>query len=403
MANYNPKDIEKKWQDFWDQDQTFHAENESDKEKYYALIEFPYPSGKGLHVGHPRPYTALDIVARKRRLEGYNVLYPIGWDAFGLPTENFAIKNKIHPKIVTENNVAKFKEQLKSIGFSFDWAREVNTTDPSYYKWTQWIFLQLFKHGLAYKSEMPINWCPSCKVGLSNEEVVGGNCERCGTGVIHKVKSQWMLKITEYAQRLIDDLDDVDYVEKIKTQQKNWIGRSEGAEIKFNIKDTEDHLDVYTTRPDTIFGATYMVVAPEHPCIEKYKDRIENIDEVNDYKAEVAKKSDFERSELNKEKTGVMLKGLKAINPLNNKEMPIWISDYVLMSYGKGAIMAVPAHDERDYEFASKFNQEIVQVIQSKESDELPNVDINNGTMINSDFLDGLNVKDAIKKAIEVI
>ena len=403
MANYNPKDIEKKWQDFWDQDQTFHAENESDKEKYYALIEFPYPSGKGLHVGHPRPYTALDIVARKRRLEGYNVLYPIGWDAFGLPTENFAIKNKIHPKKVTENNVAKFKEQLKSIGFSFDWAREVNTTDPSYYKWTQWIFLQLFKHGLAYKSEMPINWCPSCKVGLSNEEVVGGNCERCGTGVIHKVKSQWMLKITEYAQRLIDDLDDVDYVEKIKTQQKNWIGRSEGAEIKFNIKDTEDHLDVYTTRPDTIFGATYMVVAPEHPCIEKYKDRIENIDEVNDYKAEVAKKSDFERSELNKEKTGVMLKGLKAINPLNNKEMPIWISDYVLMSYGKGAIMAVPAHDERDYEFASKFNQEIVQVIQSKESDELPNVDINNGTMINSDFLDGLNVKDAIKKAIEVI
>ncbi|WP_019131692.1 leucine--tRNA ligase [Peptoniphilus obesi] len=403
MTSYNPKDIEKKWQDFWDQDQTFHAENESDKEKYYALIEFPYPSGKGLHVGHPRPYTALDIVARKRRLEGYNVLYPIGWDAFGLPTENFAIKNKIHPKIVTENNVAKFKEQLKSIGFSFDWAREVNTTDPSYYKWTQWIFLQLFKHGLAYKSEMPINWCPSCKVGLSNEEVVGGNCERCGTGVIHKVKSQWMLKITEYAQRLIDDLDDVDYVEKIKTQQKNWIGRSEGAEIKFNIKDTEDHLDVYTTRPDTIFGATYMVVAPEHPCIEKYKDRIENIDEVNDYKAEVAKKSDFERSELNKEKTGVMLKGLKAINPLNNKEMPIWISDYVLMSYGKGAIMAVPAHDERDYEFASKFNQEIVQVIQSKESDELPNVDINNGTMINSDFLDGLNVKDAIKKAIEVI
>ena len=403
MANYNPKDIEKKWQDFWDQDQTFHAENESDKEKYYALIEFPYPSGKGLHVGHPRPYTALDIVARKRRLEGYNVLYPIGWDAFGLPTENFAIKNKIHPKKVTENNVAKFKEQLKSIGFSFDWAREVNTTDPSYYKWTQWIFLQLFKHGLAYKSEMPINWCPSCKVGLSNEEVVGGNCERCGTGVIHKVKSQWMLKITEYAQRLIDDLDNVDYVEKIKTQQKNWIGRSEGAEIKFNIKDTEDHLDVYTTRPDTIFGATYMVVAPEHPCIEKYKDRIENIDEVNDYKAEVAKKSDFERSELNKEKTGVMLKGLKAINPLNNKEMPIWISDYVLMSYGKGAIMAVPAHDERDYEFASKFNQEIVQVIQSKESDELPNVDINNGTMINSDFLDGLNVKDAIKKAIEVI
>lgn len=403
MTNYNPKDIEKKWQDFWDQDQTFHAENESDKEKYYALIEFPYPSGKGLHVGHPRPYTALDIVARKRRLEGYNVLYPIGWDAFGLPTENFAIKNKIHPKKVTENNVAKFKEQLKSIGFSFDWAREINTTDPSYYKWTQWIFLQLFKHGLAYKSEMPINWCPSCKVGLSNEEVVGGNCERCGTGVIHKVKSQWMLKITEYAQRLIDDLDDVDYVEKIKIQQRNWIGRSEGAEIKFNIKDTEDHLDVYTTRPDTIFGATYMVVAPEHPCIEKYKDRIENIDEVNEYKAEVAKKSDFERSELNKEKTGVMLKGLKAINPLNNKEMPIWISDYVLMSYGKGAIMAVPAHDERDYEFASKFNQEIVQVIQSKESDGLPNVDIDNGTMINSDFLDGLNVKDAIKKAIEVI
>ncbi|WP_138159311.1 leucine--tRNA ligase [Peptoniphilus catoniae] len=401
MTTYNPNKIEKKWQDFWDKNETYRAENDSNKEKFYALVEFPYPSGQGLHVGHPRPYTALDIVARKRRYQGYNVLFPMGWDAFGLPTENFAIKNKIHPRVVTEENVARFKKQLKSIGFSFDWSREVNTTDPDYYKWTQWIFLQMFKHGLAYKSEMPINWCPSCKIGLANEEVIAGNCERCGHSVVHKVKSQWMLAITKYAQRLLDDLDDVDYIERVKTQQRNWIGRSEGAEIKFSIKDTDENLDVFTTRPDTIFGATYMVVAPEHPIIEKYSDRIENIDEVNNYKEEVNKKSDFERTELSKEKTGIELKGLRAINPLTKKEIPIWISDYVLMSYGKGAIMAVPAHDERDYAFAKKFNQQIIPVIEGADVSKEAVVDIDKGIMINSGFLNGLTVKEAIKKSVE--
>ncbi len=401
MENYNPNKIEKKWQDFWDEHETYVSKNEYDKEKFYALVEFPYPSGQGLHVGHPRPYTALDIVARMRRYQGYNVLYPMGWDAFGLPTENFAIKNKIHPKIVTERNIKRFKEQLKSIGFSFDWSREVNTTDPQYYKWTQWIFLQFFKHGLAYKSEMPINWCPSCKIGLANEEVVAGKCERCGHDVVHKVKSQWMFKITAYAQRLLDDLDDVDYIERVKAQQKNWIGRSEGAEIKFNIKETDENLDVFTTRPDTIFGATYMVVAPEHPLIEKYRDKIENIDEVEKYREEVSKKSEFERTELTKDKTGVELKGLKAVNPLTEKDIPIFISDYVMMSYGKGAIMAVPAHDQRDYEFAKKFNQEIIPVIEGSDISESANVDTDKDIMMNSGFLNGLSVKDAIEKAID--
>ncbi len=401
MENYNPNKIEKKWQDFWDEHETYVAKNEYDKKKFYALVEFPYPSGQGLHVGHPRPYTALDIVARMRRYQGYNVLYPMGWDAFGLPTENFAIKNKIHPKIVTERNIKKFKEQLKSIGFSFDWSREINTTDPQYYKWTQWIFLQFFKQGLAYKSEMPINWCPSCKIGLANEEVVSGKCERCGNDVIHKVKSQWMLKITAYAQRLLDDLDDVDYIERVKTQQKNWIGRSEGAEIKFNIKGTDENLDVFTTRPDTIFGATYMVVAPEHPLIEKYRNQIENIDEVEEYREKISKKSEFERTELTKDKTGVELKGIKAVNPLTEKDIPVFISDYVLMSYGKGAIMAVPAHDQRDYEFAKKFNQEIIPVIEGSDISECANVDTDKGIMMNSGFLNGLSVKDAIEKAMD--
>ncbi|MGO3751433.1 MAG: leucine--tRNA ligase [Peptoniphilaceae bacterium] len=401
MKNYNPNEIEKKWQNYWDEHETYVSKDEYNKEKFYALVEFPYPSGQGLHVGHPRPYTALDIIARKRRYQGQNVLYPMGWDAFGLPTENYAIKNKIHPKIVTERNIKRFKEQLKSIGFSFDWSREINTTDPEYYKWTQWIFLQLFKKGLAYKSEMPINWCPSCKVGLSNEEVVGGNCERCGHEVVRKVKSQWMLKITEYAQRLIDDLDEVDYIDRVKTQQKNWIGRSEGAEIKFSIKDNEDLVEVFTTRPDTIFGATYMVIAPEHPLVKKYEDRIKNLVEVNKYKEEVSKKSDFERTELVKEKTGVELEGLLAINPANNEEIPIWISDYVLMTYGKGAIMAVPAHDDRDYDFAKKFNLKILPVIEGSNIEEGPYTDTENGIMINSGILNGLSVEDAIDKIIE--
>ena len=401
MSVYNPKDIEKKWQDFWDEHDTYVTKNDYDKEPFYALVEFPYPSGQGLHVGHPRPYTALDIVARKRRYEGYNVLYPMGWDAFGLPTENYAIKNKIHPAKVTADNVARFKQQLKSIGFSFDWSREINTTDPEYYKWTQWIFLQLYKKGLAYKHEMPINWCPSCKVGLSNEEVIGGHCERCGTEVIRKVKSQWMLKITEYAERLINDLDDVDYIERVKTQQKNWIGRSEGAEIKFPLKDLNYELEIFTTRPDTIFGATYMVVAPEHPLIEEFKDKLENIDEIEAYKEEVSKKSDFERSELNQGKTGVELKGIKAINPISNREIPIWISDYVLMTYGSGAIMAVPAHDTRDFEFAKKFGLEIVPVIEGGNIEEEAFVDTNTGIMINSGFMNGLNVKEAIEAMLK--
>ncbi len=406
---YNFKEVEKKWQDKWYAEGTFNAKDDYSKEKWYGLIEFPYPSGQGLHVGHPRSYTALDIIARKRRMQGYNVLFPIGFDAFGLPAENYAIKNHVHPKITTEKNINHFREQLKSIGFSFDWSREVNTTDPNYYKWTQWIFIQLYKHGLAYKATMPINFCTGCKVGLANEEVVNGVCERCGSPVVQKEKSQWMLRITKYAQRLIDDLDDVNFLDKIKAQQINWIGRSEGAEVNFKISGTDDNLLIYTTRPDTIFGATYMVVAPEHKLIEKYKDRITNLDEVEEYKRKAALKSDFERAELNKEKTGVEIKGIKAVNPLTNEEIPIWISDYVLITYGTGAIMAVPAHDTRDFEFAKKFNLPIKQVIKDKnatsESKELEEAftDVNNGIAINSDFLNGLESKDAINKAIEYI
>ncbi len=401
---YNHKVVEKKWQKVWDDNKAFAATDDYSKPKYYALEEFPYPSGQGLHVGHPRPYTALDIVARKRRMQGYNVLYPMGWDAFGLPTENYAIKNKIHPKIVTENNVKRFKEQLHSLGYSFDWDREINTTDPSYYKWTQWIFLKLFKAGLAYKKEMPINWCTSCKVGLANEEVVNGVCERCGAPVVRKVKSEWMLKITDYAEKLIEGLDHVDYIERVKVSQKNWIGKSQGAEVDFSIKGKEDKLRVYTTRCDTLFGVTYMVVSPEHPIIDKYKDELKNWDVIAAYRDEAAKKSDFERAELAKEKTGVQIEGLTAINPVNGKEIPIWISDYVLMSYGTGAIMAVPAHDERDWEFAKKFNLPLIQVV-AKNGEE---VDINaaaftdvaTGVLINSDFLNGLEVKDAKAKMI---
>ena len=401
---YNHKVVEKKWQKVWDDNKAFAATDDYSKPKYYALVEFPYPSGQGLHVGHPRPYTALDIVARKRRMQGYNVLYPMGWDAFGLPTENYAIKNKIHPKIVTENNVKRFKEQLHSLGYSFDWDREINTTDPSYYKWTQWIFLKLFKAGLAYKKEMPINWCTSCKVGLANEEVVNGVCERCGAPVVRKVKSEWMLKITDYAEKLIEGLYHVDYIERVKVSQKNWIGKSQGAEVDFSIKGKEDKLRVYTTRCDTLFGVTYMVVSPEHPIIDKYKDELKNWDAIAAYRDEAAKKSDFERAELAKEKTGVQIEGLTAINPVNGKEIPIWISDYVLMSYGTGAIMAVPAHDERDWEFAKKFNLPLIQVV-AKNGEE---VDINaaaftdvaTGVLINSDFLNGLEVKDAKAKMI---
>ncbi|MDU2353135.1 MAG: leucine--tRNA ligase [Anaerococcus sp.] len=400
---YNPNAIEKKWQKVWDDNKTFHSEVDKTKKKYYPLVEFPYPSGQGLHVGHPRPYTALDIVARKRRLEGYSVMYPMGFDAFGLPTENYAIKNKIHPAKVTEENIKNFKEQLKSIGFSFDWDREVNTTDPEYYKWTQWIFIQLYKHGLAYKNEMSVNWCPSCQVGLANEEVVDGKCERCGTEVVHKMKNQWMLKITEYADRLIDDLDEVDYEDRIKSQQINWIGRSKGANVNFNIKDTEDKLTVYTTRPDTIFGVSYMVISPEHPILEVYKKKISNYNEVTAYQEEARKKSDFERAELNKDKTGVRLDGLSAINPLSGEEIPIWVSDYVLMSYGTGAIMAVPAHDTRDYEFAKEFDMPIVQVYETEDSEELPLTDINKGKSINSEFLNGLSATEAKQKAIEYI
>ena len=401
---YNHKVVEKKWQKVWDDNKAFAATDDYSKPKYYALVEFPYPSGQGLHVGHPRPYTALDIVARKRRMQGYNVLYPMGWDAFGLPTENYAIKNKIHPKIVTENNVKRFKEQLHSLGYSFDWDREINTTDPSYYKWTQWIFLKLFKAGLAYKKEMPINWCTSCKVGLANEEVVNGVCERCGAPVVRKVKSEWMLKITDYAEKLIEGLDHVDYIERVKVSQKNWIGKSQGAEVDFFIKGKEDKLRVYTTRCDTLFGVTYMVVSPEHPIIDKYKDELKNWDTIAAYRDEASKKSDFERAELAKEKTGVQIEGLTAINPVNGKEIPIWISEYVLMSYGTGAIMAVPAHDERDWEFAKKFNLPLIQVV-AKNGEE---VDINaaaftdvaTGVLINSDFLNGLEVKDAKAKMI---
>ncbi len=402
---YNHREVEQKWQRIWDEERAFATSDDYSKPKYYALVEFPYPSGQGLHVGHPRPYTALDIVARKRRMQGYNVLYPMGWDAFGLPTENYAIKNHIHPKIVTKNNVERFKGQLHALGYSFDWEREVNTTDPGYYKWTQWIFLKLFKAGLAYKSEMPINWCTSCKVGLANEEVVNGVCERCGSEVVRKVKSQWMLKITEYAEQLIRDLDSVDYVERVKVSQKNWIGKSEGAEVDFRVKDKEETLKIYTTRPDTLFGVTYMVLSPEHPMIDKYKDEIKNWDEVVAYRDMAARKSDFERTELAKEKTGVAIDGLTAINPVNGKEIPIWISDYVLMSYGTGAIMAVPAHDERDWEFAKKFGLPIVEVVAGSPVgvNEAVYTDVEEGTLVNSDFLNGLNVADAKKKIIEFL
>ena len=403
MKKYNPKEIEKKWQNYWDENKTFKTDDDLNKKKFYALVEFPYPSGQGLHVGHARPYTALDVVSRKRRLEGEQVLFPMGWDAFGLPTENYAIKNKIHPKKVTLDNIKNFKRQLKSIGFSFDWDREIDTTDPEYYKWTQWIFLQLFKHGLAYKQEMPINWCPSCKVGLANEEVVGGCCERCGTEVVRKVKSQWMLKITDYAEKLLEGLDEVDFIERVKTQQRNWIGKSVGADVKFKLKGLDEELEIFTTRPDTIFGATYMVISPEHPLIQKYRDRIENINDVDKYIEEVSKKSDFERTELSTNKTGVELKGIHAINPANGKEIPVWTSDYVLMTYGSGAIMAVPAHDTRDFEFATKFGLEIVQVIDSKDSKELPMVEKENCTVINSDFLNGLSVKEASEKIIKFL
>ena len=399
---YDHKQVEKKWQDIWDEKQCFHAENDSDKEKFYALVEFPYPSGQGLHVGHPRSYTALDIVARKKRMQGYNVLYPMGWDAFGLPTENFAIKNHVHPAEVTKKNIARFKSQLKSLGLSFDWSREINTTDPSYYKWTQWIFLQLFKKGLAYKKEMSVNWCTSCKCVLANEEVVNGVCERCGSEVVHKTKSQWMLAITKYAQRLIDDLDDVDYIERVKIQQRNWIGRSTGAEVDF--KTTEgDTLTVYTTRPDTLFGATYMVISPEHPMIEQWADKLKNIEDVRAYREEAARKSDFERTELNKDKTGVKLDGVAAINPVNGKQIPIFVSDYVLMGYGTGAIMAVPAHDDRDWEFAKKFGCEIIEVVSGGEDVQKAAFTAKDetGILVNSDFLNGKTVKDAIPAMIE--
>ena len=396
---YNHKPIEGKWQKIWEDKGVFHAEDNSEKEKFYALIEFPYPSGQGLHVGHPRPYTALDTVARKRRLQGYNVLYPIGWDAFGLPTENYAIKNHIHPEIVTKQNIARFKKQIQSLGISFDWSREINTTDPDYYKWTQWIFIQLFKHGLAYKKEMNVNWCTSCKCVLANEEVVNGVCERCGSEVIHKVKSQWMLKITAYADRLINDLDLVNYPERVKAQQKNWIGRSTGAEVDFKTT-TGDTLTIYTTRADTLYGATYMVISPEHPLIEKWADKLSNIDAIREYQAAAARKSDFERTEVAKDKTGVLVEGVKAINPVNNKEIPIFISDYVLVSYGTGAIMAVPAHDTRDWEFAKKFDLPIIEVVKGGNVQEEAYTDCATGIMVNSGMLDSLTVDEAKKKII---
>ncbi len=399
MKPYDHKAIEKKWQNIWEESGAFRASEATDKPKFFALVEFPYPSGQGLHVGHPRPYTAMDIVSRKRRLQGYNVLFPMGWDAFGLPTENYAIKNKIHPREVTKMNVAHFKEQLQSLGFSIDWSREVNTTDPDYYKWTQWIFLQLFKKGLAYKKEMSVNWCPSCKCGLANEEVVNGACERCGAPVEHRMKTQWMLKITEYAQKLIDGLEGLDFIERVKTQQINWIGRSEGAEVDFTANGKT--LTIYTTRPDTLFGATYMVMSPEHPFIDEWKDQIENFDEVMAYREFAKSKSDFERTELAKEKTGVELKGIKGINPVNGTEIPIWISDYVLMTYGTGAIMAVPAHDTRDWEFAKKFDLPIIEVVAGGNVQEEAFTDIQSGTMVNSGFLNGLSVEEAKKAIVE--
>ncbi len=398
--DYNYAQIEKKWQDIWDEKQTFAAKDDYSLPKFYGLVEFPYPSGQGLHVGHPRSYTAIDIVCRKKRLEGYNVLYPMGWDAFGLPTENFAIKNHIHPAEVTKKNIANFKRQLKSLGFSFDWSREINTTDPSYYKWTQWIFLQLYKKGLAYKKKMSVNWCTSCKCVLANEEVVNGHCERCGSEVIHKEKSQWMLKITDYAEKLLDGLDNVDFIERVKTQQRNWIGRSYGTQVKFstNIGDT---FEVFTTRADTLFGVTYMVMSPEHPLIQKWADKITNMDEISAYKQEAAKKSDFERTELAKDKTGVKINGITAINPVNGKEIPIFIADYVLISYGTGAIMAVPAHDTRDWEFAKKFNLPIIEVVAGGEDvQKAPYTECAAGKLVNSGFLDGMSVEEA-KKAIQ--
>lgn len=403
MNKYNPNAIEKKWQKIWDEEKTFKTQINKDKQKFYALIEFPYPSGQGLHVGHPRPYTALDLVSRKRRMQGQEVLFPMGFDAFGLPTENYAIKNKVHPRLVTEQNIENFTRQLKSIGFSFDWDRMVDTTDPEYFKWTQWIFIQMFKHGLAYKKEFPINWCPSCKIGLANEEVVNGTCERCGGEVEHKVKNQWMLKITEYADRLIDDLDDVDYFESIKAQQKNWIGRSYGMEIDFSIEDSDQKLRVYTTRPDTIYGATYMVIAPEHPIVETLKDRIENYEQIQEYKDSAKKKSEFERSQMNKDKTGVELEGVKAINPISKEEMPIWISDYVMITYGTGAIMAVPAHDTRDYEFATKFDLRILEVVKGGDVTKEAFTDTEQGKMINSPLIDGLDVSEAKEEMMDYI
>ena len=400
IPQYNPAQIEARWQKHWDETGTLNAEADHSKPKFYPLIEFPYPSGQGLHVGHPRSNTAMDIIARKRRMEGYNVLFPIGYDAFGLPTENFAIKNHVHPAVVTRQNIDHFREQLKRLGFSFDYTREINTTDPKYYKWTQWIFLKLFEHGLAYKAEMPINWCTSCKCGLANEEVVNGVCERCGSEVVRKVKSQWMLKITAYAQKLLDGLDDVDFIEKVKIQQRNWIGRSEGAEVDFTLT-TGDKLRIYTTRPDTLFGATYMVISPEHPLLEQRKDVISNYDEIAEYRAAAARKSDFERTELNKDKTGVCIAGLKAINPVNGKEIPVWVSDYVLMGYGTGAIMAVPAHDERDYAFARKFGIPMVEVVAGGDIANEPYTDIKDGVMVNSGFLDGKTVAEAKKSIIE--
>ncbi len=402
---YNHREVEEKWQKVWDDEKAFKTSTDYSKPKYYALVEFPYPSGDGLHVGHPRPYTALDIVARKRRMQGYNVLYPMGWDAFGLPTENYAIKNHVHPRMVTKKNVERFKNQLHSLGYSFDWDREINTTDTEYYKWTQWIFLKLFKAGLAYKSEMPINWCTSCKVGLANEEVVNGVCERCGSEVVRKVKSQWMLKITEYADKLIEGLDNVDYIERVKVSQKNWIGKSTGAEVDFSLTGKEDKLRIYTTRPDTLFGATYMVVSPEHPMIEKYKEEISNYDALVAYREQASRKSDFERTELAKEKTGVQIEGLTATNPVNGREIPIWISDYVLMTYGTGAIMAVPAHDERDWDFAKKFNLPIIEVVGGSPVSVQEKVftDVETGIMVNSEFLNGLSVAEAKKKITEFL
>ena len=397
---YDYTSIESKWQKIWEEKKAFEAPNDYTKPKYYALVEFPYPSGQGLHIGHPRPYTAMDIIARKKRMQGYNVLFPMGWDAFGLPTENYAIKNKIHPAIVTERNIKHFKEQLKMLGFSFDWSREINTTSPDYVKWTQWIFLQLYKHGLAYKKEMSVNFCTSCKCVLANEEVVNGVCERCGSEVVHKVNSQWMLKITAYADRLIDDLEGLDFIERVKTQEINWIGRSYGAEVNFKTT-AGDELTVYTTRPDTLFGATYMVIAPEHAMIEKWKDALKNYDEIVGYREEAARKSDFERTELVKDKTGVRLDGVMAINPVNGKEIPIFVSDYVLATYGTGAIMAVPAHDTRDWEFAKKFNLPIVEVVAGGDVQNAAFTDVATGVLCNSGFLDGLEVKDAKEKIMD--